>query len=101
MSFCRFSTDDCKSDVYVYETGVGYMLHLAGSRFTRNITNKDSISDINKIEREDITLEDAGTTIRVGTLRELKETIEKYEKIGYHVPIVAYERINKELKRYK
>lgn len=32
MSYCRFSSDDWRSDVYVYESHDGWVVHVAGSR---------------------------------------------------------------------
>jgi len=32
MSYCRFSCDDGKSDVYVYEIAAGWVTHVASHR---------------------------------------------------------------------
>src|SRR5690554_33867 len=32
MSYCRWSSDDFKSDVYVYESDMGFMIHVAGGK---------------------------------------------------------------------
>lgn len=37
MSFCRFSSDNWHSDVYVYESVRGYEIHVAANRITGNI----------------------------------------------------------------
>jgi hypothetical protein len=33
MSYCRFSTDNFNSDVYVYESEQGYVVHIAENRY--------------------------------------------------------------------
>lgn len=32
MSYCRFSSDNWKSDVYVYDAGYAYVIHVAGKK---------------------------------------------------------------------
>jgi hypothetical protein len=36
MSYCRWSSDNWKSDVYVYEGDVGYVIHVASRRRARS-----------------------------------------------------------------
>lgn len=33
MSYCRFSTDDYRCDLYIYDCGGGITTHVAGSRY--------------------------------------------------------------------
>lgn len=33
MSYCRFSTDDFRSDIYCYESIEGYQIHVAAFRY--------------------------------------------------------------------
>lgn len=43
MSFCRFSDDNFKSDVYAYESAEGFELHVAGNRVVAHIAAKFNI----------------------------------------------------------
>lgn len=37
MSYCRFSCDDGKSDVYVYESDAGWVTHVASHRIVGHL----------------------------------------------------------------
>lgn len=63
MSYCRFSTDDYGSDVYVYADGIGFVTHVARSRLRFQETlpppETDEIAAINRSVRVDQLVQDA------------------------------------------
>lgn len=52
MSYCRFSTDDFSSDVYVYEAEEGIVIHVANNRleFTEPLPD---VIDVKELTTED------------------------------------------------
>lgn len=71
MSFARW-TDD--SDLYVYESDEGFMIHIAGRR-----KNADG-------ELEDIALPEVGKTFVLDTPGECADKCEELGRLGYAVP---------------
>ncbi len=106
MSYCRFSSDNFRSDVYVYYGDLGYTCHVA----SRKISNIDecpeisislSLEDNQKFieryrQRQDwmenyatrITIEHelAGTTFTTDTSDEMVEELIYLREQGFHVP---------------
>ena len=112
MSFCRFSDDNWKSDVYAYESKHGFELHVASKRIIGDIPAIPSIGDIPYIEPGEFLrahqaqrsfLETAervpiggphdGESFRYATLRELYNALLELRFDGYHVPDFALEEI--------
>jgi len=48
MSICRFSSDNWKSDVYIYESECGIELHIASSRIISDIPKLPPLSEYKK-----------------------------------------------------
>ena len=46
MSYCRFSDDNWKSDVYCYESKDGFELHVASNRLAGDIPEVPYILDV-------------------------------------------------------
>lgn len=116
MSFCRFSDDNWKSDVYAYESAEGFELHVASNRIVGDIPTRPSIGDILYIEPGEFlkkhqeqmafleTAERApiggphdGESFRYATLRELHDGLLQLRADGYHVPQFALDEIEEEL----
>ena len=88
MSYCRFSDDNFKCDVYAYEHCDGwFQIHVAGNRFVDKIPNFPSVNQsseefnglykerqrvIDKSARVDIDLMYAGESFELNTLEEMK-----------------------------
>lgn len=114
MSYCRFSTDNFRSDVYVYYGDEGYTCHIA----SRKISNIDecpeisitlSLEDNQKfIERSRIRQEWmesyalrvpiehelAGTTFTTNTSEEMVEELLFLRQEGFHVPQNAIDALS-------
>ena len=116
MSFCRFSDDNFKSDVYAYESADGFKLHVAGNRVVGDVPARPSIADIPSIapgefsrahqaqhefletaERAPIGGPYDGQSFRYATLRELYDGLLQLRADGSHVPQFALEAIEEEL----
>ena len=107
MSYCRFSSDNFKSDIYLYDSQNGLTLHIAGNRiigeppaysladiaklndhkegspeyqaiFDKFMANKKAHNDfMDTVKREPITLEHAGETFNFGECDECVEFINR------------------------
>lgn len=116
MSFCRFSDNNWKSDVYAYESAEGFELHVASKRVVGEVPAMPRISDIPSIEPGEFLrahqaqhafLETAervpiggphdGESFRYPTLGDLYNALLELRFDGYHVPEFALEGIREEL----
>lgn len=113
MSFCRFSDDNWKSDVYAYESDRGFELHIASVRRVGDIPVLPSIFDLSteefaKAYQEWMAAIDAVERVPIGgvfdgksytyaTLGDLQRALLDLQTHGYHVPDFALEAIEEEL----
>lgn len=113
MSYCRFSSDNWKSDVYVYESKEGYVIHIASNRFAGDIPSLLSWNDATSDEyfaRHKEQIDFVATTQRVAingafdgqdftlaTLEELRDLLRSLTAAGYHVPEYVFETIAEEM----
>jgi hypothetical protein len=114
MSYCRFSSDNFKSDVYVYESCYGgFDVHVAGNRIASEIPplykwNEVSSEEYFKRHNEQIeAVRDAesksiggvhdGGYFNFSTLEELLEFLNSLPPLGYHVPGYVIEVIKKKI----
>lgn len=107
MSYCRFSCDDHRSDLYVYPAADGWTVHVAArraiiDRSSLPAVDADLTSDdwpeqwlarhraltalLSDAEWVDITLPHAGTTGLFESPGEAADAIEWLAALGYHVP---------------
>lgn len=101
MSYCRWSTDDFQSDVYVYESDSGFMIHVAAAHpIMKNLPPKvdltdyrnwreryDKVSQILKnAPREPIDEQYAGRSFIYSTAKECAEELQKMQAVGVYVP---------------
>lgn len=99
MSYCRFSSDNWKSDVYVYDGSDGIIIHIASKRYEGyipklpNIQTKDyrearlkHYRALEKCQKVPISHPLAGKTIVCKSVKEAIDelTFLKYEK--FHIP---------------
>ena len=118
MSFCRFSCDGFRSDVYVYaDISGGYAVHVAGSRISNFTTapeypefifnnqlsediiakyiEKQKIYDewLKTAERVSIEDEYAGESFMFSTGKDASEFLSMLKDRGYYVPKGVIEQL--------
>lgn len=119
MSYCRFSSDEFRSDFYVYANVSGkWTLHVAGSRYLHTPPPVYVYPEEHKIVHEsggfgltpegseawrkwleecnplvDIDLPFAGERFDFDTPGECANKLEELAKIGYHLPEGPVERL--------
>jgi len=112
MSYCRFSSDDWKSEVYCYESCYGgFVICLAGNKVIGDVPKLDwSSSDalqatyqaqmdyLETAERRDIELPYAGEQFTVDTAEECAEKLIYLRDLGYYVPQRAIDALIEESK---
>lgn len=118
MSYCRWSSDDYKSDVYSYEHCAGYYAtHVASNRLVAPLPEVDMSllvgenanpdewtrqykaqhEEFERIGREPIGLPYDGETFEDRTLGEFLNTLLMLRGVGYHVPEYALDRVREEI----
>lgn len=99
MSYCRFSTNNFESDVYVYSHILGGItIHVAANRITTKAPEGGLLSDhwkewIENAERKNIGGEHDGACYSCGSIEEAIEKLYELRSKGYRVPTVAFERL--------
>lgn len=114
MSYCRFSSDNWKSEVYVYANVSGaWTIHVAGNKIVGDVPEEDlsflSIKDRESPEykaaiqrftdghkaalgflatasRCDLTLPHAGETFDTASPGDCADKLEELAALGYHIP---------------
>lgn len=116
MSYCRWSSDNWKSDVYVYEHVSGvWVTHVAGNRVVGDVPrvprptreNKDEWLAAHRVQMEfletaartDIDLPYAGESFDDGTPGECADRLEALRTLGYNVPQYAIDVLRDESDR--
>lgn len=119
MSYCRWSSDNFKSDVYCYESAQGYVIHVANTRIVdplpRNpydvndflndplwvtlLRNKVWQQAFDKAKREDINLPHAGKTIFSNSPAACALKLMELQVLGYYVPQYAIDTLVDEAER--
>jgi hypothetical protein len=112
MSFCRWSSDNFKSDVYVYEDCAGgYTIHMADCRVVGEVPTVDweaepdvltaqhtaQMAYLDSCKHVPIGLPHDRETFRLATKRETVAKLEELRALGYHVPQFAIDNLNKEI----
>ena len=110
MSYCRFSDDNWKSDVYIYESADGYVCHVASNRIVGDIPKVEynttvgfamshpiQMNYVENAERVAIGGVHDGETRVFDTLQELSDFTGELIAAGYHVPAWAIDSIMKEI----
>ena len=114
MSYCRWSSDNFKSDIYAYEdVNGGWTTHVAGSRYVGDIpeippfgtSSPEEVAAAYKAQHEyfrsaicvDIDLPHAGEMFNDPTLEAFKERLLRLRTLGYHVPAYVFEAIDEEI----
>lgn len=117
MSYCRFSSDNWKSDVYVYESDNGFVIHVAGARYTTEIPNVPPMPSGGTYEEwkewfnlhnKQMKAVSSAPTKTIGgdydsqtfICETAEETLDKLKDIkehGYNVPDFAFESLKEEI----
>lgn len=118
MSYCRWSSDNWKCDLYCYEdVSGGWTTHVADRRrvgfvpddrwgdFVRGVISAQEYADLHRAQMdilsnlpmEDIDLPHAGETFNDASLEEFKDRLLYLRSIGYHFPDYVLERVNEEI----
>lgn len=115
MSYCRFSSNDYQSDVYVYEdVNGGFTTHVASKRyvFKEPLPDRIPFSTTNlqawldrqatilrmchEADMEPIKLEGAGQSFNDETAEECAQRLERLRALGFRVPECALEGLREE-----
>lgn len=102
MSYCRFSSSDWKSDVYVYESENGIEVHVAANRFVEDLPPTPRLTEDNAEEwiaahnrqmeaikttaKRPIGGEYDGQSFTFGMPQEAAGFLERLTAVGYRVP---------------
>lgn len=112
MSYCRFSSDNWKCDIYCYEGGSGFVTHVAGNRVVGDIPKTPPITKENMpaymvahraqmafldtCKRAPIDLPHAGKSFDDPDAGSCADRLESLRAIGYHVPQYAIDTLREE-----
>lgn len=114
MSYCRWSSDNWKSDVYVYAHVDGfYSINVAANRTVGDtpivpditttpleewkIAHDEQMKWLDIAKREKIDLPYAGESFEEWSAEEAVERLVALQELGYHVPQYAIESIREEI----
>jgi hypothetical protein len=82
MSYCRWSTDNWKCDLYIYESvGDFWALHVAANR---NVYTEDG--NVDHDNHIPIDLPHAGEMFELATPGDCADKCEELRKLGYNFP---------------
>lgn len=115
MSYCRWSSDDFQSDVYVYESWTGeFVVHVAGNRvkFQEALPpavelRLDNLNEwlardgvvraaLERAKRVPIGLPHDGASFARPTASSTADLLEELRAMGYHVPQHALDALREE-----
>lgn len=110
MSYCRWSSEDWKCDVYCYEsTEGGYQVHVAARRVVGDVPKVDWSSPkavyetyqkqmkfMDTVKREIIGLQHDGESFSFNTAKETAAWLVHLKYLGYVVPEYAIEALMEE-----
>lgn len=117
MSYCRWSSDNWKSDLYVYASvGDFYSINVAANRLVGDAPEVPSILTpgldmeeytkaykaqlawLHKAERVPIELPYAGESFAEDTAADARDRLLMLRELGYHVPQYAIDQLDEEAK---
>lgn len=112
MSYCRFSSDDFKCDVYCYEGGSEFVVHIAGNRVLGDIpttppltketipaymeAHKAQMEFLETCQRAPIDLPHAGESMGFDDAGACADGLEMLRGLGYNVPQYAIDTLREE-----
>lgn len=99
MSYCRWSSDDFKCDIYCYESETGYQVHVAAKRVVGEIpaidwssgetlfkTYKEQMEFLETAKKESIGLPYDGQSFSFEDAGKAATLLEHLKCLGYNVP---------------
>lgn len=119
MSYCRWSSDNWRSAVYVYESDRGFETHVACNKVLGEIPQEPSLADLDRAstpeqlrewsdqynavmgfletaERAPIGLPHDGESFNDPTPAACADRLEALRALGYHVPQYAIDELRAE-----
>ena len=106
MSYCRWSSDDFKCDIYCYESETGYQVHVATKLVIGDIppidwsshelmfkTYREQMDFLETAQRKDIGLPYDGQSFCFEDAGEAATLLEHLKEIGYNVPQSAIDTL--------
>ena len=116
MSFCRWSSDDWKCDLYAYESDEGFVVHVAANRYIERIPHLPSVQKtpmtkwmkayraqmkaVRGAHSEKIGGTFDGQTLVYPSLKTMLEGILLLRTSGYNVPEFVISNIESELEAH-
>ncbi|MFH1633386.1 MAG: hypothetical protein ABIG63_05160 [Chloroflexota bacterium] len=107
MSYCRWSSDNFKSDIYCYaDVSGGWTIHVASKHLEKelpplldfgSVTKEEWADALRKTADVPIGLEHDGETFRCYSIKDTIDKLVHLHQAGYHVPKHALERLREEL----
>lgn len=113
MSYCRWSSDNWKCDLYCYESSQRFITHVAGNRIVGDVpllpdiltadqgewsrAHEKQMDFLNSAEHIKIGLPYDGETFIDKTLEDFKKRIIQLKEAGYCVPDYVIESIEEEI----
>ena len=113
MSFCRWSSDDFRCDVYAYKSDAGFIVHVAKSMVLGDIPRVPFILDVENdvflkaykaqhefletAERKNIGLPHDGETFQYDSLPEMLGGLRDLKNKGYRIPDWVFKEILREI----
>ena len=116
MSYCRFSSDGWTSDVYVYHSADGWVIHVASMRYTNPVPFPELPDHFWELPGEDvfpimsaqnswikqarpvsIGLPEDGRTFVDGTPEECADRLDQLQSLGYRIPAGVIESLREEV----
>lgn len=114
MSYCRWSCDDCQSDVYCYPAEAGFVVHVANRRYVFNeplpapvsyeedgfgpwfARRKEVSAMVERATLVAIALPHAGESFSFDTPGECADELKRLRACGYNVPQDAIDALYEE-----
>jgi hypothetical protein len=109
MSYCRWSSDDFRCDVYAYESDAGFIVHVANSMYIGDIPRVPFILDVSNEEflkayhaqhdflktakQKKIGLENDGENFQYDSLPEMLGALRGLKNKGYRIPDWVFKEI--------
>jgi len=118
MSFCRWSSDNFKSDLYIYESYDGYSVNVASRKIVEELPplyepdyyniNEEEVRKLSEsmkaqddaidiCTRVDIGLPYDGKSFSLDTAQECVDLVKHLIEIGYRVPDGVIEALEEEI----
>lgn len=113
MSYCRWSSDNWKSDVYAYESDAGFVVHVAANRIVGEVpplpeltrataaeyatASKAAHAYLDACEHRPIGLPFDGMTFNEADAEGLRDRLLALREAGYSVPQFAIDALEDEM----